>query len=88
MEKFIVYGRNDCHFCESAVNLLFQMGKDFEFVSDAKLIKEKQKTYSHRTVPIIMEFSMGVLTYIGGFDNLKEKFDDSAYREKKSDFDT
>ena len=78
MSNYVLYVKNSCPYCHSAVDLLEEKGLDYNIISvDAsqQLFESVKEAYSWTTVPMIF-YKTGDRTYelIGGFDNLKESF--------------
>jgi len=71
--QIVVFGQDNCKFCDYAKNLLRSYDKDFVFVNlheleyGADLKSYLKETFRRKTVPII--FIQGVL--IGGFNELQ-----------------
>ena len=78
MESYLVYGKDNCPFCDNAKNMLTMRDKDFKYLSlgedyhQEDMIEFVQDTFgvTPRTYPqIVLTTEIGV-TYIGGFDQL------------------
>lgn len=79
--RYLVYGRSSCPFCQKAIDLLKENNKEsvfFDFSEDPEAIEDAKNFYKHSTVPIILENnrSSGFTKFIGGYDDLVEYFDD------------
>lgn len=80
MTDFLIYTKGYCPYCTMAKDLLTQNNlsfeeKDIEF--NEKNFEEFQiKTNNARTVPQIFDIrNENQIIHIGGYDNLKKKFD-------------
>ena len=75
MKYYIVYGWDDCPFCDSARELLLEKGHKHMYVSlvhDDSLLAHFKQYYDWPTVPIIIEQNMSknAPTLIGGYTDL------------------
>lgn len=76
MSNYVLYVKNSCPYCHSAVDLLEEKGLGYNIISvDAseQLFESVKEAYEWQTVPMIF-FKTNDKTYkfVGGFDNLKE----------------
>ena len=81
---FIVHGKKQCRYCSNAINYLRDRGFDFKYLSmDDKLqdLKDLSTTYNWRTVPLIIEIIDGEEHFVGGYDNLVERFENKTSEE-------
>lgn len=71
-----VYGKDNCMYCKSAIELLIQLNKEFEYT----IIQENLRTYldnqahitnNQRSIPLIFKDNV----FIGGFMELKESLE-------------
>ena len=79
MKYYIIYGWDDCPFCESARELLQAEGAKHMYVSldhDDSLLEHFKKYYDWPTVPIIVEQHMykNSSTLVGGYTDLCQHF--------------
>lgn len=81
---YLLYGKADCKFCESAKSLLDAKGKKYIYKQiGVDTTKEELMEYCKefgvipRTVPQIFCDTWGEMDYIGGFEDLQKaiKFD-------------
>lgn len=79
-EVFIIYGKENCEFCEKAKALLEAEVVRFEYIEVGKDITkdeliEKCARFGviPKTVPQIFKVSHGVVSYIGGYTDLVEE---------------
>ena len=76
MNKYILYVKNDCSFCHSAVDLLEEKKLDYDLISIGNypddLFDSLKEAYSYYTAPMIFE-RVGDTSYelIGGFLELE-----------------
>tara|TARA_A100001515_G_scaffold66965_1_gene53157 strand:+ start:6604 stop:6876 length:273 start_codon:yes stop_codon:yes gene_type:complete len=79
-EYFHVIGRPNCPYCDNAVRLLKERGRDIEsetFDRNSQQLNEAKKNYNWKTVPIINHVQVDEAGYIherfvGGFTDLVE----------------
>ena len=77
MNRYIVYGRSSCPYCNMAVDLLEENHKEnvfFDFSEDPEAIEDAKRFYDHPTVPIVIENNKvsGKTRLIGGYSDLEE----------------
>ena len=91
MEKYLVYGKPDCPFCDNAKAMLTVRDKEFQYLSlDVDYHKEDMiemvvDTFgiTPRTFPqIILTTDIGA-TYIGGFEQLRDFLNKQENKMKK-----
>tara|TARA_A100001011_G_scaffold73289_1_gene75216 strand:- start:3108 stop:3371 length:264 start_codon:yes stop_codon:yes gene_type:complete len=80
--RFIIYGRSSCPWCVRAVNFLDILRQESVFLNmeeDREGLEEAKVFYDWKTVPMILEndLSSGKVNFIGGYDNLKQRFPES-----------
>jgi glutaredoxin len=80
--RFIVYGRESCPWCIRANEYLKILRQDSVFLNfekDRGFLEEVKSYYNWRTVPVILENNLntGKVTFVGGYDSLKERFPES-----------
>ena len=74
MRRYIVYGRDDCMYCETAKGLLMALHKDFSYID---ITEDKDAQYrgikeGWETVPQILFIDENEEEeYVGGFEDLK-----------------
>lgn len=74
--EFIIYGKEDCKYCNKAKNLLDTFGYNYRYTDvkeeEIDLIELARKLGISKvtTVPQIQVVENEVTTYIGGFDKL------------------
>tara|TARA_B100000212_G_C27378381_1_gene535756 strand:+ start:1079 stop:1342 length:264 start_codon:yes stop_codon:yes gene_type:complete len=74
---YIVYGKTLCAYCEHAVRYLRAKSCDFTYrCMDKHLdqLTELSTTYNWRTVPLIVQVVDGEEHFVGGYDDLVERF--------------
>ncbi len=73
--RYLVYGRSSCFYCNEACEALTENGKNFIFFDESELFLEYVKTfYDRKTVPIILSNDLvtGEVRMVGGSSDLKE----------------
>ena len=74
--KFVVFRRDNCPFCDSAVDFLKEKNKDFKIVDfnddQITILKEIQDMYNWKTVPMIFRREGNDIKFIGGYSDLVE----------------
>jgi len=80
MKKYVLYVKNNCPFCHSAVELLSEKEINHELISIGTcpdtLFDSLKKAYGQKTVPMIFEqVSDTGYDFIGGFTDLKAKLE-------------
>lgn len=77
--SYLIYGKENCTYCEAAKNLLDEKGKRYTYKQiGTDVSKEDLVEYCRefgvvpRTVPQIFCDSFGEMDYIGGFEELKQ----------------
>ena len=79
MEKFILYVKVNCQFCQLAEALLLERGKScvvVPFDSADDVLEHMKFAYDHQTVPMIFHTLPGKgMQFVGGYDSLVEYLD-------------
>ncbi len=75
--RFIVYGRTTCYYCQSALRLLEEQDLEHVFMDltdDEHALDEAKEYYGHPTVPIILKNNKGdgFTEFVGGYTDLAE----------------
>ena len=79
--NFLIYGKNNCPYCEMAKALLTQREKDFKYLTldedysleHVQSVIQVKTGVPPRTFPqILVQKDDQDFTYVGGFDNLRE----------------
>ena len=81
MVSYVIYGKDNCTFCEQAKNLLTQKSLDFVYLELGKDYTREELLEiapDARTVPQIWIQDGEYATRIGGFKELKDSFDDEV----------
>lgn len=78
-EKFIIFGRSTCPFCNMAADFLSCKKaevKFFDFVKNPSILEDYKDFYKQKTVPIIISNhkESGLVKKIGGYTDLLEYF--------------
>lgn len=74
MKKLVIYGKDNCPYCQRSVNLCQRKGYEYEYykigedVSKEDVVKRIGREF--RTVPQIIFINDDKEEYIGGFDDL------------------
>ena len=73
--EYLIYGKNSCPYCNMAVDLLDEVGKEYDFVDlqqRASTLSEVKSFYEHQTVPIIVKRDPNDRWFfIGGYTELE-----------------
>jgi len=78
-KKYILFVRNGCDFCSKAVDLLESRKEEYELVISSRnnpIFQMLQKVFDWKTVPMILEKREKLLSFIGGFTDLSERFNE------------
>ncbi len=79
MDKFILYVKVSCPYCQKAEDLLTSKSKKYNVVpfDDAQDVLEHMKyTYEHETVPMIFHAQDKSINFVGGYTDLVEYLDE------------
>jgi len=80
--KFIVYSRSGCPFCQEATTLLESAGESYDVISfddSANLLEDIKKAYDWKTVPMVFKAcDDGLIKFIGGCSDLKTYIGDAT----------
>lgn len=77
-ERFYVYSKPNCSFCNKAITLLSDEDKTFNvFTLDVDFTRDQllEKFPDAKTFPQIIVENSGHITYIGGFTQLEKYID-------------
>lgn len=73
--KYVVYGKEGCKACDSAVALLTSKNQKFEYKSfgkDYDLSKFGEVNKAHKSFPMITTINGEVESYVGGLHQLQQ----------------
>lgn len=80
MEKFILYVKINCPFCQKAESLLLEKQKNcivVPFDAAEDVLSHMKFAYDHQTVPMVFHVEeSGGMQFVGGYDSLVEFLDD------------
>ncbi len=83
--KVLIYGTPSCTFCKQALQLCKQKGIDTDYKTVGVDIQKEQlqEMVGHpiSSVPQIFITAEGFTSYVGGFTDLKKKFDSQGSSE-------
>ena len=79
MDKYIIYVRSDCPFCEKASELLKDNNKNFSVLNlktRPKVLKELKEIYDWPTVPMVFHRQDKTIDFVGGYTDLAKRLKD------------
>lgn len=78
-DKYKIYGRDGCPYCDKAIALLKDLGADYIYINTKKDLDQPFKQYfvdkykiARTKVPQVFLMDKGTDVYLGGFDDLEE----------------
>ncbi len=76
--KYILYLKKECPFCVRAENFLALKEINYKpiyFDQNIKILEELKDAYNHSTVPMVFEKNKNEYTFVGGYTDLLDKWE-------------